>query len=55
MSNLDENGSNSLLLIRFVFISDLFYLQERYSSFDENDGFKDGLQGRIEVKRSPES
>ena len=52
MSNLDENGSNSLLLIRFVFTSDLFYLQERSSGFDENNSFKDGLQGRIEVKQS---
>jgi len=55
MSNLDEMGSNSLPLVQFVLMSDLSYFHERFSGFDGKDSFKDGLQGKIEVERSPKS
>ena len=52
MPNLDEKGSNSLDLIRFVLISDLSHFQERSSGYDGKDSFKNGSQERIKVEQS---
>ena len=35
-----------------MLISDLSDFQEKFSDFDRKDKFKDGLQGRSEIKRS---
>ena len=47
--------SNSHPSIQFVLKSDLSYFQERPSGVDRKDSFKDELQGRIKVERSPKT
>jgi len=55
MFNIVKKGSNELPSTYIMIIMCYVILQEEPLGFDRKNGFKDALQGRTEVERSPES